>query len=534
MTQDFNIQSVAIVGAGAAGLTTLFELLHTKKDGSTTIAYDSNGEIDKPKIHNTDPAFTKIVSFEQNSQVGGIWSPSFDDPDVIPQELFDTEKYDDPWVLKPKINVPIEISVEGQNYSHSKPLVTGDVDSYNSKWAKSGIYRHLFSNVPGRYLRTSFIPYRQHRPSNSLLHPLVTNYEVTDGLLSFVKRFDLQRYIKLSSEIVEIIKVDNKWRLTIKETSGDKVRWYTELFDGVIVSTGHYSIPYLPRLPGLSKWNANYKSSVFHSKSFRDPSIFKDKNVLFVGTGLSGLDILQYAFPIARSVTVSRSVNKQEIYPWLSKAAVSDGIIVKPHVEEFKPDENRKIIFEDGTSIENVDYVVFSTGYHWHYPFLNEKDTGVSVLTAGHKRVPDGSSMVDGLFLNIFTIRDPTLTFNGVTLTPLKWPSFEITASAIAGVWTNKTRLPSSREQLDYSDKKKKDVGQNLVYHYYPPGFFKEYVEQLRGYLPNGRNPSDIYDTNHLDDLKNSFTVAENLFYQYKGGRLPITDSAEYLQGNKL
>lgn len=534
MTRDFNIQSVAIVGAGAAGLTTLFELLHTKRDGSTTIAYDSNGEIDESKIPNAYPAFTKVVSFEQNSQVGGIWSPSFDDPDVIPQELFDTEKYDDPWILKPRTSVPQEISKTDQDYSYLKPLITSDNGPHGLNWAKSGIYRHLFSNVPGRYLRTSFIPYRQRRSSNSLLHPLVTNYEVTDGLLSFTKRFDLQRHIRLNSEIVEIIKVDNKWKLTVKETVGDKVKWYTEFFDGVIVSTGHYSIPYLPRLPGLSQWNAKFKSSVFHSKSFRDPSIFKDKNVLFVGTGLSGLDILQYAFPIAKSVTVSRSVNKEEIYPWLSKAAVSDGINVKPHVKEFEPNNNREIVFEDGTSIENVDYVVFSTGYHWHYPFLNERDTGVSVLAAGHKKVPDGSSMVDGLFLNIFTIRDPTLTFNGVTLTPLKWPSFEITASAIAGVWTNRTRLPLPQEQLDYSDKKKKDVGQNLVYHYYPPGFFKEYVNQLRGYLPTGRNPSDIYDTNHLDDLKDSFTVAENLFYQYKEGKIPITGSLEALQVNKL
>ena len=409
MTQDFDIQSVAIVGAGAAGLTTLFELLHTKKDGSTTITYDSNGEIDQSKINNADPAFTKIVSFEQNSQVGGIWSPSFDDPEVVPQDLFDTEKYDDPWVLKPRTSVPREFSEAGQDYTYSKPLVTGDTGSHGTNWAKSGIYRHLFSNVPGRYLRTSFIPYRQRRPSDSRLHPLVTNYEITDELLSFTERFDLQRYIRLNSEIVEISKVNNKWKLTVKETVGDKIRWYTEYFDGVIVSTGHYSIPYLPRLPGLSQWNAKFKSSVFHSKSFREPSIFKDKNVLFVGTGLSGLDILQYAFPIAKSVTVSRSVNKEEIYPWLSKAAVSDGINVKPHVTEFKPDDNKKIIFEDGTSIENVDYVIFSTGYHWHYPFLNEKDTGISVLTAGHKKVPDGSSMVDGLFLNIFAIRDLSL-----------------------------------------------------------------------------------------------------------------------------
>lgn len=533
MTQDFNIQSVAIVGAGAAGLTTLFELIHTRRDGSTTIAYDSNGELDGSKIENNDPAFTRVVSFEQNSKIGGIWSPSFEDPEVVPQELLDTEKYNDPWVLKPRTTVPVEIAKSESSYTYSRPLVTENYRSYGPNWTKSGIYRHLFSNVPGRYLRNSFIPYRQRRPSDGLLHPLVTNYEVTDGLFSFVKRFDLQKHVRLNSEIVEISKLDNRWKLTVKETLGNKVRWYTEIFDAVIVSTGHYSIPYLPRLPGLALWNAKFKSSILHSKSFRDPSIFKDKNVLFVGTGLSGLDILQYAFPIAKSVTVSRSPNKQEIYSWLSKAAISDGINVKPHVKELKPDEN-KIIFVDGTSIEDVHYIVFSTGYHWHYPFLNEKDTGISVLSAGHKAELDGSSMVDGLYLNVFTIKDPTLAFNGVTLTPLKWPSFEITASAIAGLWTNRAKLPSTQEQIEYSDEKKKDVGQNLVYHYYPPGFFKDYVEQLRGYLPYGRDPFDIYDTKHLGDLKDSFTVAENLFYQYKNGKISINDTVDVPHATKL
>ncbi|EHN03962.1 hypothetical protein VIN7_5231 [Saccharomyces cerevisiae x Saccharomyces kudriavzevii VIN7] len=94
--ENFHIKSVAIIGSGAAGLTTLFELLNTKKDGSTSLRYNDDGELENSKVENSDPAFPKVVAFEQGSRIGGIWAPSFDTPDVIPQEAFDSEKYDDP------------------------------------------------------------------------------------------------------------------------------------------------------------------------------------------------------------------------------------------------------------------------------------------------------------------------------------------------------------------------------------------------------------------------------------------------------
>lgn len=533
MTQDinFNIESVAIIGSGAAGLTTLFELLHTKKTGSTTISYKENGELDLSKLANDDPAFKKIVAFEQNSKVGGIWTPSFDHPDFISQEIFDSQKYDDPYVLKPKTSIPKDL--ESQEYSFENQYVSKNNGS-KPTWANSGIYRHLYSNVPSRYLRNSFIPYEEQQglkdSTKILLEPLITNFEITHRLQNFTEQFQLEKHVRVNSEVVDICKTSDgfKWKITVKQTadSNESIKWYTETFDAVIVSTGHYSVPYVPSLKGLSSWNARFESSVFHSKSFRDPHIFKDKVCLFVGTGLSGMDILQYAFPIAKGVIVSRSIGKKEIYKWLTKAATSDGIIVKPRIKELKPLEGKRVIFEDGSSVDSVDLIIFSTGYHWHYPFLSNKDSNISVST-GEKKTPDGSSMVKGLYLNTFAIKDPTLAFVGVTLTSFKWPSFELTASAIAGVWTNNAKLPPKKDQIHYALQKIQKTGGSILYHYYSPENFSEYVDELVGYLPKGRSSAHIYDTKHLDDVSLSFANAEKLFYQLKSGKVLVSETLE-------
>lgn len=527
MTNDegLNIQSVAIIGAGAAGLTALFELIHTKKDGSTAIVYDQQGNVKQSNLVNKDPAFKKIVCFDQASKVGGIWAPSFENPEELPQDLLNTECYNDPWVLRPKTPLPKDI--ESNEFSHNAPLVTIE-KNLDLTWSKSGIYRHLFSNVPGRYLRNSFIPYNQNQTVDKRLHPLIKNDEITNSLSSFTSEYGLTNYIRLNSEIADIQKTNDgsKWKLTVKQYCFDNktAKWYTEDFDAVVISTGHYSIPYLPKIKGLCTWSAERKSSILHSKSFRDPALFKNKNVLLVGTGLSGVDILQYVFPVAESVTVSRSPNKEEIYPWLTRAAMSEGIKVKPRIKELNYYENRKVIFDNETSIESVDYIILATGYHWHYPFLNNNDSNVSVLPVGNKSTPDGSSMVDGLFLNTFAVNDPTLAFVGVTVTPLKWPSFEITAAAIAGVWSNRAKLPTKPEQIDNNSRLLRKTGKNLFFHYYPVDRFSDYVTELAPYLPKGRHSANIYDKDHLDDVRESMVVAEKLFYQYKEGLINIGD----------
>lgn len=50
-----------------------------------------------------------------------------------------------------------------------------------------------------------------------------------------------------------------------------------QVFDAVVVATGHYHAPYVPDLPGLSDWRNKWPENVIHSKQYRVPEQFKDK-----------------------------------------------------------------------------------------------------------------------------------------------------------------------------------------------------------------------------------------------------------------
>jgi len=50
-----------------------------------------------------------------------------------------------------------------------------------------------------------------------------------------------------------------------------------QVFDAVVVATGHYHAPYVPDLLGLSDWRNKWPENVIHSKQYRVPEQFKDK-----------------------------------------------------------------------------------------------------------------------------------------------------------------------------------------------------------------------------------------------------------------
>lgn len=74
-------------------------------------------------------------------------------------------------------------------------------------------------------------------------------------------------------------------------------------------------------------------------------------------------------------------------------------IIVKPQITNFCP-KSGLITFSDGSTADEVDTVVFATGYDFSFPFLPKQKVE-------NRRVP-------GLYQHVFNIDDPTLAFVGM------------------------------------------------------------------------------------------------------------------------
>ncbi|CAG8822135.1 12661_t:CDS:2, partial [Dentiscutata erythropus] len=88
-------------------------------------------------------------------------------------------------------------------------------------------------------------------------------------------------------------------------------------------------------------------------------------------------------------------------------------IIVKPNIKEFKS-ENNQIEFVDGTILENIDVVIYSTGFSIDHPYLEKH-----IYTGGDEIEQEyGKEFHDivWLYRSIFPPKYPNIAFIGLTL----------------------------------------------------------------------------------------------------------------------
>ncbi|RIB10851.1 flavin monooxygenase-like protein [Gigaspora rosea] len=239
----------------------------------------------------------------------------------------------------------------------------------------------------------------------------------------YAERFQLIPYIKFNTTVLNAsILPDQRWKVRYVTKGEDETE---RVFDYVMVCTGHHRYPRLPNYKGMDK----FKGIQIHSHFYREPTNFRDKRVVIVGCGNSGMDIsvelsenASQSYICTRRGTlpwiVPRLVNgkpidhkfsrfyitwlpqfiKDHIIKIISKATIglpppglepkdkpsnshptmktnfyerlSTGtLIVKPDISQLN--EDGSIEFVDGTKVEKIDAVIYATGYQIEYPFLD-------------------------------------------------------------------------------------------------------------------------------------------------------------------
>lgn len=504
MTQEeLDIKSVAIIGAGPGGIASLYEFLHTDKSGNSSVG---KAQVSKPK-------FEKIVAFEQKDKAGGIWAPSLETAglNVPPQDILDTESYDNPDTIHPKNKVPEDI----EQYTAKKPLVKpveGSI-SRELEWNESGVFQDLFTNIPSRFVRFSYMPNEEeYSDKRRTIYPFLTYKELSSRVERLIERENLYNYIRTNSRVEFVYKKGSKWVIFTRHTKNKNTEeWYHEEFDAVVVANGHYTVPYLPRIEGLATYNRKYPGTIIHSKAYRDRNIFKGKKVLVVGSSFSSLNLIQYAFPLAKQTFLSKR-GPHLVFPWIEKASFSEGINVKPTIKRFIP-ERKEVEFTDGSIEKDFDVILFATGYHYHYPFLENQ---LKV------KDPSNLSRVGGLYLDTFSIEDPTLASIGVAVSQLNFHTIEASAAAIAGVWTNAKFLPPKSDMITWEEERKEKTADNLLFHFYPPEGVRSFVNLLSPYFSKGRIDPLDEDGKYFEDFDLANNALESLFYRLKGGVLNV------------
>ncbi|KAI8911835.1 flavin monooxygenase-like protein [Gorgonomyces haynaldii] len=114
--------------------------------------------------------------------------------------------------------------------------------------------------------------------------------QVAQYLKQYCEHFKLTPHIKFNRKVVAIDPIvdqqnEHTGQWAVSYMRKKKIR--TEVFDFVMVCTGHHWKPRMPDFPGMD----TFEGKMIHSHTYRVPYPFKDDRVLVVGVGNSGVDI---------------------------------------------------------------------------------------------------------------------------------------------------------------------------------------------------------------------------------------------------
>lgn len=515
MTQEtLNPKKIAVIGAGPGGITTLYDFTRTLKNG--TSLYDVKNV--KQYEDRKETAF-QVTVFERNPDIGGVWSSSSRGVSNRDPKLPDVSQTD--WTKPENIFVPAKQPDEEKlsKATYENPIIvkrTEKLPEDKYQWHSSAAYKGLFTNVPNRYMSFSFKEEKPEKVQNGHVSLFEPAEKVHAYLKEVVEENDLARYIRLNSNVEKAIKLDNgKWKLLIREskfTDGGIIdRWYQGIYDALVIANGK-TIPYVPEFKNFREFVSKNKDKVTVSlaKGLKDPTFLqKAKKVLFIGSSVSCVDLIQYAFPrdLEKSpIYISRKSDGSSGVQWLDFCTHSKGFINKPEVEEFLPDK-RGVLFKDGTVVSDLDAVIITTGYHSYFPFLADEI----------KQNPD----LTNFYLYTFSIGDPTLALIGNTYALFYFNRAEQQGAALAGVWSGSKTLPSKEEQIKWYDEK---ASQTMRFFQVVDRFIKP----LQPYLLPGR--PGVFDSktkeNHIEEIMHGWFELEDTFFGIKTAKYNITDFA--------
>jgi thioredoxin reductase len=358
---------------------------------------------------------------------------------------------------------------------------------WNQGARHSGVWPEMFTNTSRVLTRFSDLDWP---PGTKMF---TRNQEALAYLELYADKFGIRERIRLRHR-VELIEGtgDGRWAITFKAADGTVA---TEIYRRVIVASGRYHDAQAPQISGLESFSGT--GGVNHTFYFRDAKRYAGQRVLVAGGAISAVEIApELAFAGAASVfscmrrqryvlqrivagvpidflvfTRFAALAKERLplqftrnrfkefilrssgppQRWGALPAnddpllagftqnqfylplVADGrIISKPWIRSVA---GQRVTFEDGSS-EEVDAILFATGFRLHLPFLSPP---IRDLVGA-----EGPSL--RLYHHTFHPQLPGLAFLGLFHQGgPKWPPLELQARWITYVWSGGCSAPHQR-----------------------------------------------------------------------------------------
>jgi hypothetical protein len=349
---------------------------------------------------------------------------------------------------------------------------------YENDNGQSSAYRSLHINSARKLMSYRAFPMPEDYPD----YP--SHWQVAKYFDDYVERFGLRDGITFNTEVVSARPVDGEWEVTVEDGGGE--RRQSMRYRAVLVANGHHWNPRWPEpaFPGSEEFDGEQ----IHVHHYREPDVLVGKRVLVLGIGNSAVDVAvessrigeqtflamrrgAYVIPkflggkpideAAPPVTTRLPMSVRrlfmgrllkltvgemtdyglpkpdhkllEAHPTVSSELlprVGHGdIAIKPNIDRFAG--GRTVRFADGSE-EEIDLVVYCTGYRIVFPFLDPE-----VFEAKDNRMP--------LYRRVAAPDQPGLFFIGFVqpLGPVM-PLAEAQSEWIADLLQGRTALPSA------------------------------------------------------------------------------------------
>ncbi|CAD5225267.1 unnamed protein product [Bursaphelenchus okinawaensis] len=389
----------------------------------------------------------------------------------------------------PSIKACVEEGLDVVCYERTSDI--GGLWNYRPDLPNDGgtVMKSTVVNTSKEMMSYSDFPPPEEYP-NFMHHSLVMDY-----YRDYANKFNLLKHIQFNTDVKQVYRNTSGKTWTVELADGKK-----ELFDRLMLCTGHHSIPQYPQFKDFNK----FKGRVIHAKEYRDFKGFEDKNVFLVGIGNSALDIAVELTKVAKKVTISTRrgswifnrvgqagmpydvVFQSRLYYWLMRIlpwsvandfmehrlqqrmdhdlyglrpahrffqqhpTVNDSlanllctgqIVITEDVDSF---ESNGVIVKNGRRFD-ADVIILCTGYTFGFPYLTPKNI-----------IPVNDHEVD-LYKFVFPPNASDLAVIGLiqpigSLAPIS----EIQARWVARVYAGRCSLPSTfTRKADIEYKKK-------------------------------------------------------------------------------
>jgi len=277
----------------------------------------------------------------------------------------------------------------------------------------SSMYHNLTTNLPKEVMAFPDFPFANQQ--KSFLH----HSEVLEYLEQYAEAHLLHKYIQFSTQVEQVVPCKKGWEVTTKQLETGQTS--TTSYQAVMVCNGHYSVPVVPNIHGLDR----YEGNLIHSHNYRKPEQFESQRVLILGGGASGTDIAVEVAGKASKVYLSHN-NPPLVSRMPKNVEQVRGVVACAG--------GLKLSLKDGSEVE-AEAVILATGYHYNFPFLTP-ECGVSVE----------NRVVQPLYKHLISIANPSLSFIGLPVQICPFPQFDLQVRYFIRTLLGDAKLPSPAE----------------------------------------------------------------------------------------